>query len=474
MKRSLIWFRNNLRIHDNESLIKACQAEEILPIYIFDPSQFATTSFGSLKTGAYRTKFLIESIQSLRESLRKIGADLVVRAGPPEDIIPTMVQKYSIDLVFTPKEITIEEIQVEEDLKKSIKNKLSFSWESTLYHINDIPFSKDEIPDVFTPYRKKTEKTSRVRKEFKTPASAKLIAGIEPGQIPTPGDLGVQQREIDERAVMQFYGGENKALHRLKNYFWDTDNLKDYKTTRNGLLEAYYSSKFSPWLANGSISPRRIYWEVKRYEEEREGNTSTYWMIFELLWRDYFRFSAWKYGEKIFWPSGIQGKKRDWRHSETDFKKWAEGNTGIPFIDANMRELNSSGYMSNRSRQNVASFLAQNLNIDWRIGAEYFESLLLDYDPCSNYGNWAYNPTVGHDPRNRYFNIINQAKKYDNNGDYVRTWIPELKNVPKEFIHEPHKMNPEQQALFNVEIGNDYPKPMINLDESYEEIKARD
>jgi len=139
-----------------------------------------------------------------------------------------------------------------------------------------------------------------------------------------------------------------------------------------------------------------------------------------------------------------------------------------------MRELNATGYMSNRGRQNVASFLAQNLNIDWRMGAEYFESLLLDYDPCSNYGNWAYNTTVGHDPRNRYFNIVGQAQKYDTKGEYTRHWLPELKHVPQEFIHEPHKMNPEQQALYSVEIGSIYPEPMINLEESYEEIKARE
>ena len=122
----------------------------------------------------------------------------------------------------------------------------------------------------------------------------------------------------------------------------------------------------------------------------------------------------------------------------------------------------------------MASFLAQNLKIDWRMGAEYFESVLVDYDTCSIYGNWAYNSTVGHDARNRYFNIIHQAEKYDTDGDYIRTWIPELKNVPKEFILEPHKMKPEQQTLFNVEIGNEYPKLMIDLNESYEEIKARD
>ena len=474
MKRSLIWFRNDLRIHDNEALAKASQAEEILPVYIFDPRHFETTSFGFPKTGSFRAQFLLESVKNLKANLQSAGLDLIIKMGKPEDVIPELVESYNIDLVFTHKKITREEIDVENALKNNLGNKLSFVWGSTLFHINDIPYSKDEIPDVFTQYRKRIEKQSEVRQELTFRKDVSLLPDFESDTIPNLSSLNLEKKELDERSVLDFKGGEDEALDRLHNYLWEGDHLKNYKFTRNGLLGADYSSKLSPWLANGTLSPRRIYWEVKKYEEERKQNVSTYWMIFELIWRDYFRFSAWKHGDKIFWPSGIQGNKRSWRHDEEEFKKWAEGNTGIPFIDANMRELNATGYMSNRGRQNVASFLAQNLNIDWRMGAEYFESLLLDYDPCSNYGNWAYNTTVGHDPRNRYFNIVGQAQKYDTKGEYVRHWLPELKHVPQEFIHEPHKMNPEQQTLYSVEIGNTYPKPMINLEESYEEIKARD
>lgn len=474
MKRSLVWFRNDLRIHDNEALIKACQAREVLPLFCFDPRQFALTSFGFSKTGAHRLQFLLEAVIDLRSKLQTLGGDLIIRHGHPEEIIPELVEQFDIDLVFTSKEITRDEIEVENALKENLDTKLSFVWGSTLYHINDLPYGKEDIPKVFTSFRKGIEQHSRIRKEFEIPGKITLLAGIENENLPKHSTFGLSEPVYDERSALRFKGGESAALKRLDDYFWKGDHLKNYKFTRNGLLGAAYSSKFSPWLAFGCISPRRIFWEVGKYEEQRTKNVSTYWLIFELIWRDFFRFSAWKYGNKIFWPSGIQEKKRTWRHERGTFKKWAEGNTGIPFIDANMRELNATGYMSNRGRQNVASFLAQNLNIDWRMGAEYFESMLLDYDPCSNYGNWAYNSTVGHDPRNRYFNIINQAQKYDSNGDYVRLWIPELKNVPNEFIHEPQKMNPEQQTLFTVGIGKEYPNPMINLEESYEEIKARD
>lgn len=474
MKRSIIWFRNDLRIHDNEALIKASQAKEILPLYCFDPRHFEKTSFGFPKTSSHRVEFLHQSVKNLKNNLRELEADLIIRQGKPEEIIPRLVTQFDIDLVFTSKEITKEESDIEEALKEKLGNKLTFVWQSTLFHINDIPFTKDQIPGVFTQYRKKTEKESEVRNELSTPDTLNLVPS-ESSEMPSLNALLNQEIDPnkDERSVLKFVGGEDAALGRLQKYIWEGDHLKNYKFTRNGLLGADYSSKFSPWLANGCLSPRKVYWEVKKYEDQRKKNISTYWLIFELIWRDYFRFSAWKHGDKIFWPSGIQGKSREWDSDKTKFKKWAEGNTGIPFIDANMRELNKTGYMSNRGRQNVASFLAQNLNIDWRMGAEYFESLLLDYDPCSNYGNWAYNTTVGHDPRNRYFNIVNQAQKYDAEGDYVRTWIPELKDVPKDFIHEPHKMSSEQQTLFNVEIGKTYPKPMIDLEKSYEEIRAR-
>ncbi|HKK24983.1 MAG TPA: DASH family cryptochrome [Gracilimonas sp.] len=475
MKSSLIWFRNDLRIHDNEALIKACQADEVLPVYCFDPRHFESTSFGFPKTGKHRLKFLLESVANLKNNLQQLGGDLFIHKGKPEEIIPELVDNFNIDLVFTSKEITSEEIEVEEAIKGRIGNKLSYVWQSTLFHINDIPFTREKIPDVFTQYRKKTEKKSEVRNELPVLTHINLISNLPSTDIPALQDLSTDagNDSTDKRSVLQFRGGEDSALKRLKEYIWDGDHLKNYKSTRNGLLGADYSSKFSPWLANGALSPRRIYWEVKKYEENRHKNKSTYWLIFELIWRDYFTFSAWKYGARIFWASGIQGKSRNWDTDKKKFKKWAEGNTGIPFIDANMRELNKTGYMSNRGRQNVASFLAQNLNIDWRMGAEYFESKLLDYDPCSNYGNWAYNTTVGHDPRNRYFNIMNQSKKYDSDGEYIRTWVHELKDVPKDFIHEPHKMSAEQQRLFNVQMDKTYPKPMINLEESYEEIKAR-
>ncbi|MEM6377341.1 MAG: DASH family cryptochrome, partial [Bacteroidota bacterium] len=227
----------------------------------------------------------------------------------------------------------------------------------------------------------------------------------------------------DKRTAIQFKGGAMAAEDRLEHYFWGTDAVAEYKNTRNGLIGADYSTKFSAWLANGCISPRTIWFEVDDYESERTANSSTYWVKFELLWREYFKFVAMKYGNKIFWKGGIQDKNVSFATHKKYFAKWAHGETGDDFVDANMRELLHTGFMSNRGRQNVASYLVHQLKLDWRMGAAWFESLLIDYDVCSNYGNWMYAAGVGNDPRDRVFNTKKQAGMYDGDGAYRKLWL---------------------------------------------------
>ena len=472
--KTLIWYRNDLRIEDHEPFVRASEEGQVAALYCFDPRQFKELDYGFSKTGSIRAQFLIESIQALREKLREMGGDLLVRLGKPEDIIPGLVDEFKIDQLFYHAEVTPEEILVEDSIQNSVEIRSRRFWGHEMYHPGDLPFSLDDIPGVFTQFRKKVEKKSEVRKPLPVPDDIDFVEINDPGEIPSLSDLGLQNRDLDDRAVLNFKGGEDEAWKRLEHYFFESDELRNYKYKRNGLLGADFSSKFSPWLAHGCISARSIHAQVEKYEKDVHKNVSTYWMKFELIWRDYFRYSARKHGAKIFQLGGIQEKDLDKQTDQGTFEKWKEGETGIPFIDANMRELKLTGYMSNRGRQNVASFLAQNLNFDWRWGAAWFESLLLDYDVCSNWGNWAYNSTVGHDPRNRYFNIVGQAQKYDSDGDYVRHWLPELKYVPDEFVHEPWKMSEDQQKLNECIIGEDYPKPMIDLEKSYEQIKSRE
>ena len=183
-----------------------------------------------------------------------------------------------------------------------------------------------------------------------------------------------------------------------------------------------YSSKLSAWLANGSLSSRQIYWEVMNYEKEVKKNQSTYWMIFELIWRDYFKYISLKHRNKIFHLDGILNNKYNWDTDRNKFDSWINGTTSEAFVNANMIEILKTGWMSNRGRQNVASFFAKDLFMDWRMGAAYFESMLVDYDVHSNYGNWMYVSGVGNDPRDRKFNIRIQSERYDQGGKFQRMW----------------------------------------------------
>ena len=172
-----------------------------------------------------------------------------------------------------------------------------------------------------------------------------------------------------------------------------------------------------------------------------------------------------KHGNHIFQKGGLRQVETDVANDRHLFNVWKDGRTGVPFIDANMTELALTGYISNRGRQNVASFLVNDLNVNWQMGAEYFESILIDYDTASNWGNWNYIAGVGNDPReDRYFNILSQAKRYDPNGDYVKLWLPELNNLPSTKIHRPDTLTLEEQESFHIMLGADFPKAMVSTE----------
>lgn len=423
----LVWFRNDLRVQDNESLYRAVlENETVIAIYFFDPRYFETDKFGFRKTEKFRAKFLLETVKQLKNNLDKLNIPLFVYRQHPEDVMPQFFEDYDISSVYLQKEWTQEEEEISLSVKKSIE-RFTIVWkehyDQFLFHPDDVPFELSQIPQVFTNFRKKCEKYTSVRPEFKIQKSLAQHNINNPTQIPLLLDLGYEEFTIDSRSAFLFGGGEDKALSRVAEYLWDSQKLSYYKKTRNGLIGKDYSSKFSAWLANGSISPRTIYREIKKYEKEITKNESTYWLIFELIWRDFFKYVSLKHGNYLFKIEGILGKKYEWKKNESLVKSWIHGETKEPFVNANMLELKYTGWMSNRGRQNVASFFAKELHLDWRIGAAYFESMLLDYDVHSNYGNWQYVAGVGNDPRDRKFNIKLQSERYDPNQKYQNMWL---------------------------------------------------
>lgn len=485
-RRIVLWFRNDLRLHDNaivhESVrrIENGEASDVLPVYCVDPRWFRQSSFrnGHLKTGNFRTQFLLESVQNLKDNLQSIGSDLLVYMGPPEEVLPKLACG---GRVFAQREVTSEEIRAELAVMRSLKatsSKLELFWGSTLYHLDDVPFSRprlSDMPTVFTPFKQKCENMAQVRTCYPTPTKGSLPipnADIESfmsefhclpkkveelNPIVPEGHPPAKSPPVDTRAALAFKGGEDEALKRLKYYLWGSNLIEKYFEVRNGMIGGDYSTKLAPALAHGCISPRTIYWEIKRYEKEMVANKSTYWVIFELIWRDFYKFYALKEGDGIFKIQGPIGKTKSWGNDLNLLNRWKAGQTGWPLVDANMRELAATGFMSNRGRQNVASFLALDLGLDWRLGADWFESLLLDYDVASNWGNWVAAAGLAGGRINK-FNITKQSKDYDPDGDYIRLWCPELANVPSTRIHEPWLMGIKEQELYGVQIGVDYPQ----------------
>lgn len=428
MKTSIIWFKTDLRLEDNETLLKAiAQSEQVIPVYCFDDSHFETTVYGFKKTGSYRAQFLLESLEDLDKNLRKLGSSLLILKGKPEVEIAKIVKQYKVQKVFAKREVAFEEKQTEKLVQTELfklRCELETFSTSTLYHAEDLPFSIKDIPDMFTNFRKKTEKESKIRSVFDKPQQINSPE-IPVLQLPTLEELDLEKTKIDKRAAIQFKGGETEAIKRLNHYFFESKSLSNYKETRNGMIGADYSSKFSAWLAMGCISPRYIYSEVKKYEKQFGANDSTYWLVFELLWRDFFRFMFKKHQTKFFLYSGIKTEKINEKSlNEKLLSQWINGATKSDFINANMLELKQTGFMSNRGRQNVASYFCNELNMDWRVGATYFEEQLIDYDVCSNWGNWAYLAGVGNDPKgHRYFNIEKQANDYDKNKAFRKLWL---------------------------------------------------
>ena len=422
---NLVWFRNDLRTIDNAVLAEACSAKnKVIGIYCFDPKYFETNKYGFKITEKYRAKFLIETIEDLKRQLLLLNIDLLVFNTKPEAIIPEICAKYNFTDIYLQNDWTKDEMATENAIKAKLEH-VSFhkSYNQLLYHPEDINFEIEKTPQVFTVFRKKLEKYVAIREATvvkKLPESNRIENDTK---IPTLHHLGIADFKTHVHSAFPFKGGETEALKRLDDYFFNTKKLGFYKKTRNGLVGIDYSSKFSSWLANGSISAKTIYWKVKQFEKEHYKNESTYWLIFELIWRDYFKYVSLKHGSQIFKLEGILRKDYEWSTNKNQIKKWINGETNSDFVNANMLELKQTGWMSNRGRQNVASYFAKELKLDWRIGAAYFESLLIDYDVHSNFGNWMYVAGVGNDPRDRKFNVQLQAERYDEQGKFRKLWL---------------------------------------------------
>ncbi len=421
MSKAIYWFRNDLRISDNEGLSEAVKGNKVVyPLYVLDERLLNHSFMGVERLGVHRLRFLLESLRDLKSSLQSLGSDLFFFIGDPSTILQRQYEEWACSALYAQQGVAIDETNLERELSEQLNAR--WYWGSTLYHLDDLPMTIEELPKIYTEFRKAVEKQAIIRELVAAPVIIETEKHQQT-QIPTLEDLGFETPVVDDRAVELFLGGETAGKRRLHYYLWEKELLSEYKNTRNGLIGGDYSSKFSPWLAQGCLSPRTIFYEIKRFEKYIKKNSSTYWLIFELIWRDYFQFVAYQAGASLFKKQGMAEQAPPLFDKNRSFNSWCEGLTAEPFVNANMKELNRTGFMSNRGRQNVASYLIHDLGVDWRKGAAYFEKMLVDYDPASNYGNWAYIAGVGNDPRGgRKFNLQSQKEIYDPKGEYQALW----------------------------------------------------
>ena len=452
--RALLWFKQDLRLDDHPAVQAGRDAEYLLPLFVFDPAQLQLSEFGSRRLGVHRARFLLESLAALDGALRQRGSHLLVVPGTAEQVIPQLVSRLALDQVLTLEEIAPEERGQIARVQRSLADvPLQQAPGNGLLRAEELPCPVAHLPQVYTQFKNLVEERLQV---FQPRPAPDRLPPLPDGAeellhvLPTLSQLGLGEPLSVPASAFPFSGGETAAQARLRDYLWTSQGVRQYKETRNGLIGSEYSSKFSPWLANGSLSVRRTVAELRRHEAQFGRNDSTYWLWTELLWREFFRWTLVRHGSALFKAGGLKATQRAPRQLDQRFEQWCQGRTGLPLVDANMRELAATGFMSSRGRQVVASYLVNDLQQDWRHGAAWFEEHLIDYDPASNWGNWAYLAGVASDPqRKRVFNALRQAREYDPDAAYVSLWLPELRHVPQHLRHTPFLLSHLQLDALN-------------------------
>ena len=438
MNTALYWFRSDLRLEDNPNFLSACKASDsLLPIYVHAPQE--SRVWGFERISEHRRQFLHDALTDLQLHLEHLGSDLLElqatqgSSSNAVDLVLNAAHHHGIKTIYCEEIHAPEEMQALVLLKRAGLT-VHAELESTMIAVGDLPFAPDTMPDQFTQFRNKIEKAKYL---FTDPVSApshipplpvnfrrsELIADVQsPVKTEPAGQNNGHPHSSFPHYLEACRGGTRAAVAHLQQYL-ERALPHSYKATRNQLYGLDYSSKLSPWLALGSISARSVMKDLKQFESKQGANEGSYWLWFELLWRDYFRVLHLKYGTQLYCASGLNQSKKP-IHNARGFEHWRSGTTGESIVDAGMRELNATGYLSNRLRQVVASYLIYDLHSDWRAGAAWFESQLLDYDVYSNQGNWLYIAGRGTDPRGgRRFNPQKQAQDYDANGSYRALWL---------------------------------------------------
>lgn len=445
-KRSIFIFRRDLRLQDNLGLLAALEnSESVVPVFIFDPRQIDQKQNAYFSAPAF--SFLLSSLAELNEALNTRGAQLSVFSGQPDEILEELIKKDSVDAVYMNKDYTpFSRTRDKEIMDLCEKHSVFFARhdDTALSPIEEIRTGTGKLYSVFTPFMKKAmehEVVSPRKNNF-----SNYFAGTLKTKTVSLKDFTADTADME----LILNGGREEGLRLLR----DLADLTKYKDTRN-LPAELGTSRLSAHHKFGTISIRETYEKAA----EALGAHSQY--IAELYWRDFYYYIAYHF-PIVFKQSFLPwAKHMKWVNDKKQFAAWCEGKTGVPMVDAGMRELNHTGWMHNRSRMIVASYLTKNLLINWQWGERYFASKLIDYDPAQNNGGWQWSASTGADPRPlRIFNPYTQATKYDPQALYIKKWIPELKDIDPKVLTDG-----KIQDL--SKLASNYPAPIIDQKESF-------
>lgn len=454
MSTAIVWFRRDLRMNDNPALARASEADRIVPVFCFQRGLW-----NGRHASANRNSYLLASLRELGENLRAAGSNLYIREGNPTDVLVELAREVGASEVHVNRDHTAHAHARDQAVNERLADEgieLVGHTGITCAEVATIRTNEGDPYRVFTPFYRSWIHAAR-RGLAKRPRKLASPPALAVGRAPTEKEMGIGAEH--KRRAEAFWPGEEASRQRMHAAFHACD---DYESVRDDAgLDA--TTKLSPALHFGTISVREL--EELLLERGSEGATE---VRRQLAWRDFWLSVIRAFPENREQEHRPELRGIDWRWSERDLDAWKQGKTGIPWIDAGMRQLLEDGWMHNRVRMAVASFLTKNLLIDWRLGEEHFMEHLLDGDEAQNNGNWQWAASTGADPQPyfRVFNPVRQHERFDADSTYVRRWIPELRELPDDYLSEPWEAPRDVQEEAGCVIGADYPEPMVDLKDS--------